>query len=72
MSAALPQNSEEAAYIAFAIVDELIWLLVNRGIIDASAIDLMLETVAVRLSQGSHVGGQRAAKFVANRMTHKP
>jgi hypothetical protein len=64
----MPQNDTEAAYIAFAVVDELIRLLVVRGQLDALSVKLLFESVAERLLQENNLGVNRAAQFVANRM----
>jgi hypothetical protein len=71
MPVSMPQNSAEAAYIAFAMVDELISLLLIRGVIDGSFVDQMFESVAKRLMQENNFDSQRAAKFIANRMAKK-
>jgi hypothetical protein len=67
----MPRNAEEAAYIAYAIVDELAGLLVVRGILDASVVHQMFESVAKRLAQENNFISQGAAKFIADRMTRK-
>jgi hypothetical protein len=71
MAAPLPQNSAEAAYIAFAMVDQLVSLLVTKRLVDGTEFDLIFESVTKRLAQGNDFDSQRAAKFVANRVTKK-
>jgi hypothetical protein len=71
MTESMPRNSEEAAYTAYAIVDELVGLLVVRGVLDASVVHQMFESVAKRLAQDNNFISQRAAKFIADRMTQK-
>jgi hypothetical protein len=71
MPTTMPGNGEEAAYVAFAITEELINLLVTRGLLDAPTIQQMFISVAERLSQESNFSGQRAARFVTDRMTGK-
>jgi hypothetical protein len=59
-----PANSEEAAYISFELVTELIDLLVAKRILDPSDPDHLIETVANRLSQSSSNTARRAAQFI--------
>jgi hypothetical protein len=67
----MPQNSAEAAYAAYAIVDELVGLLVRRKILDALSVKLLFESVAERLSHENNFDSQGAAKFIADGMTPK-
>jgi hypothetical protein len=64
----MPQNTTEAAYIAFALVDELIDLLVSRNLLDALSVNSLFETVAERLTQENNLCVNRAAQFVADRV----
>lgn len=68
MPTTMPGNAEEAAYAAFAIVDELLNLLVTARRLDVTAVNEMLVSVANRLSEENNFGSQRAAQFVADRM----
>lgn len=71
MSVPTPPNGPEAAYAAYAIVSELIDLLVTRGIIDAAGVDKMLVSVTKRLADGNNFESNRAAEFIANRVARK-
>jgi hypothetical protein len=71
MPETMPQNATEAAYIAFALVDELFDLLVRRNLLDALSINLLLESVSKRLAQENNFDAKRAAQFIADRMTGK-
>ena len=64
---ALPNNGEEAAYLAFAIVGELADFLIKKSLLSRTDFDLILEKVSVRLSQGNSGAAQRAAQFIADR-----
>jgi len=66
MNISQPNNEAEAAYLGFAIVDELIHSLVSKGVISGSDADQVFRSVAVRLSKGGSFESQRAAKFLAN------
>jgi len=69
MPETMPRNSEDAAYAAYAIVDELIGLLVTRGCLSAGDVKEMLELVAKRLFSENNFASNRAAPFVADRVT---
>ena len=66
MNVSQPNNEAEAAYLGFAIVDELIDSLVRKGVLAVGDADQIFSSVAVRLSQGGSFESQRAAKFLAN------
>jgi len=72
MNNPLPQNGSEAAYLAFAIVDELIDFLVRKGSISSDERTQIFGSVAVRLKEGASFDSQRAAKFIADRIKLKP
>jgi hypothetical protein len=65
MSTPTPPNGPEAAYAAYAIVNELIDLLVTRGVIDIAGVDKMFESVTKRLASSNNFESNRAAEFVA-------
>ena len=71
MAETMPQNAGEAAYTAYALVDELIGLLVSDRILLPVAVDKMLEFVAKRLSQENNFASEGAALFLAKRMARK-
>ena len=71
MTETMPQNSAEAAYVAFAMVDELVNLLVSTKILNEVGVGRLFESVAKRLIKENNFDSQRAAKFVANRMSGK-
>jgi hypothetical protein len=64
MPASTPQNSEEAAYIGFALVDALADLLMKRGIINRGDFFALFETVAKNLGEAPNSTCTRAAEFV--------
>ena len=67
----MPQNATEAAYIAFATVDELIRNLVASHTITPNAVDNIFESVTIRLTQANNFDVNRASQFIADRMTRK-
>jgi hypothetical protein len=67
MNTSMPQNDAEAGYIAFAMVDELITLLIRADRISRADVDLMFEAIFMRLSQENNSTAKRAAKFITNR-----
>jgi hypothetical protein len=71
MPETMPQNATEAAYIAFAVVDELIRNLVDNCIISPNVVDSVFESVKVRLLQANNLDVNRAAQFITDRMTGK-
>jgi hypothetical protein len=71
MPETMPQNSGETAYIAFAMVDGLISLLMTRRLIDASEVDRMFESISESLRQVNNFDCNGAAKFITDRMTSK-
>lgn len=68
MSNPLPQNSAEAAYLAFVTVEELVNLLARKKLINDADPGILLVSVARRLSQSNSFDAQRAAKFITDRM----
>ena len=71
MPLSLPQNSAEAAYLAFAMTEELLDLLIRRKLLTDADGESVFMAVAKRLEQGGSFDSQRAAKFVADRMAGK-
>ena len=71
MPSSLPQNSAEAAYLAFAMTEELLDLLIRRKLLTDADGESVFMAVAKRLEQGGSFDSQRAAKFVADRMAGK-
>jgi hypothetical protein len=68
----LPQNENEAAYLAFAIVDELINFLVRKGSLSNGERAQIFGSVAVQLKEGGSASSKRAAKFITDRVKLKP
>lgn len=60
-----PTNGEEAGYIAAAAIDELLNLLVRKGVIDKGDTLTMFGLVAKKLAQSGNSGSHRAAKVIA-------
>ena len=71
MAETMPQNGEEAGYTAFALVDELIDVLVVNRILPAALAQQVFKTAAERLSKESNGPSNRAAQFVTNRASQK-
>jgi hypothetical protein len=67
----LPQNGEEAAYLAFAITQALTGLLVTKGIVSQDEIDSLMRGVAANLDNARNSASKRAAHFVRNVMLRK-
>ncbi len=67
MASPIPGGSE-AAYLGFALVDALIDTLIDKKIIDRSAREAMLRSLAARLNQSDQLFGQRSAKFITDTM----
>lgn len=72
MNVPLPNNGEETAYLAFAMIDELVDFLVNTNRITGDDRTALLQSVSVRLSKGGSRASQRASEFIANRMKLDP
>jgi hypothetical protein len=66
-----PPNSDEAAFVAFVMVDELVDLLVGKGAISNADAGYFYGEVAERLHQGGP-GSKRAAKFVSEWIQRNP
>jgi hypothetical protein len=64
MTAPMPPNSDEAAYAAFAMFDELIGLLVEKKLINDDEVKELLERAAKRLSKENNFEANRASKFL--------
>ena len=67
MSLPTPQNSEEAAYIAVATLNELIDLLIAKGLINSDDVSIMLDRVIERLSKENYFASKKAAAFLTER-----
>jgi hypothetical protein len=64
MSAPNPQNDEEAGYAAYALVDALVALLLDKQIIGRSELIALLEVVQKRLAVTPNHGSNRAANLI--------
>ena len=72
MTVSTPNNAAETAYLAFAMVNELIESLIKKRLISRTDVNVILEFVIVSLSQGSGANMQRASKFLADWMKSEP
>jgi hypothetical protein len=61
-------GGNEPGYLAFAILDGLLNLLVTKGTITADDRSGMLKSFAARLSQDANFLGQRSAEFITKSM----
>ena len=59
-----PQNADEAGYVSFALIDALVDLLINRGIITPQDCATILETAAAHLQVAPNNASARSAEFV--------
>jgi hypothetical protein len=65
MTVPTPPNSDETAYAAFAIIDELIALLVEKNLINHDEVKELLEQAGKRLSNENNFEANRTSKFLA-------
>lgn len=72
MTAAVPGNGNETAYLAFALIDELIDLLVRKGVVTNAEIADSLGAVVVRLGETSNHDAKRASQFLAGWIKSDP
>lgn len=61
-------GTPDAAYLGFALVTELINILIERGVIDDYEIDAMLARLMARIDVPADFAGQRAAEVVRGTM----
>ena len=61
-------GGNEPGYLAFAIVDSLVDLLVAKGVVTSTNRSDMLKSIVARLSQDTNFLGQRAAEFITKTM----
>jgi hypothetical protein len=71
MTLPVPPNSDEAAFVAFVMVDELVDLLVGKGAISSTDAGYFYGEVAERLRLGGSAS-KRASKFVFEWMQRNP
>jgi hypothetical protein len=71
MTLSVPPNSDEAAFVAFVMVDELVDLLVGKGAISSADASYFYGEVAERLRQGGPAS-KRASKFVSEWIQRDP
>ena len=67
MPMSIPGGSEPG-YLAFAIVDDLMDLLILKGAITTAERSTLLKAVATRLNQEGTMLGQRCSQFIANQI----
>jgi hypothetical protein len=72
MTLPMPPNGDEAAFLAFVMVDELVDLLVGKGAISNADADYFYAEVAERLGKGSGPLSKRASKFIADWIERNP
>ena len=65
MTVPIPPNGDETAYAAFAIVDELIALFLEKNLINHDEVTGLLERAAKRLSNENNFEANRTSKFLA-------
>jgi hypothetical protein len=71
MTISVPPNSDEAAFVAFVMVDELVDLLVGKGAISNADANYFYGEVAERLRMGGSAS-KRASKFIADWIQKNP
>jgi hypothetical protein len=71
MTLSVPPNSDEAAFVAFVMIDELVDLLVGKGVISNADAGYFYGEVAERLRQGGPAS-QSASKFVSEWIQRNP
>jgi hypothetical protein len=71
MTISVPPNSDEAAFVAFVMVDELVDLLVGKGTISNADAGYFYGEVAERLRQGGPAS-KRASQFVSEWIQRNP
>lgn len=64
MPSGTPQNSEEAAYISYALLDALLDLLISKGILSQGELSTLFDTAAASLTQSPNPSGKRGAEFL--------
>jgi polyhydroxyalkanoate synthesis regulator phasin len=64
MTLSIPPNSDDAAFITFVMVDELVDLLVGKGAISSADAGYFYGEVAERLRQGEGPASKRASQFI--------
>ena len=72
MALPTPPNSDETGYAAFAIVDVLIALLVEKRLINQTEVKELLERATERLSNENNFAANRTSKFLASARTSEP
>jgi hypothetical protein len=65
-------GGDEPGYLGFAMVDDLLSVLVSKEVITTRDVDSMLAALTKRLDQEGTVLGKRCAEFLADRMASKP
>ena len=59
-------GTENAAFIAFSLVNDLLHMLRERGILSADDITGLLKSTADRLSEDPSAVAKRSARFISN------
>jgi hypothetical protein len=72
MTTPTPQNSNETAYVALALISDLIDLLADKGCISDVEIDGVYKSSAARLSQENNFDASSASKFLTDWIKRKP
>jgi hypothetical protein len=67
MATPVPGGSE-AAYLGFALVDALVDLLVEKGVIARQDVTAMLTALAKRCGESGQHFGKRSAEFITGTM----
>ena len=57
---------DESAFIGYAIIDALLDLLIDKGVVTRSEVSVLLRTVVDTLGKKGEFMGKRAAKVLAD------
>jgi hypothetical protein len=72
MTLSLPPNSDDATFVTFVMVDELVDLLVGKGAISSADAGYFYVEVAERLRQGEGPASKRASQFISDWIQRNP
>lgn len=61
-------GTEESAFLAFTLLDDLLKMLRERGVLSPDDVTCLLETATNRLSKQPRAVAQRSAGFIRNTM----
>jgi hypothetical protein len=72
MTLSVPPNSDDAAFIAFVMVDELVDLLMSKGAISTSDVGYFYGEVAERMRQEEGPASKRASQLISDWIQRNP